>query len=243
MTRSRPRRASSPASSRPTCPLPAPRSRRTGRGDGTERRSGTRWRLTIAPPAERAVDPLDVGEALLGRVRRHVPVEDLVGGDARRDEEAHGLSLPRARPVLTTSAVFFEPNAIPFTSAIVDVRGAGLPRHVVEVALGVRVVEVDRRREEAGVQREEGRREARPPPRRPAGDRPGSSTLLPGIRSSPRLRARSSWRASRSGRSAPSRCRGTGRSRRPRGRGPRPRALRSSRAPAPRPTRRAATRW
>ena len=47
------------------------------------------------PAAEDAVDPLDVGEALLGRRGRHRPVEDLLGRKARRDEEAQRLS-PRA---------------------------------------------------------------------------------------------------------------------------------------------------
>ena len=89
---------------------------RARRGDGEEERDEVAPH--DRPAAERAVDPLDVGEALLGRVRRarspsRISSEGTRGGTRRLTEG----QLPRARPVLTTRAVFFEPKAIPFTSA------------------------------------------------------------------------------------------------------------------------------
>ena len=111
-----PRRANAERRSRPTCPEPQPRSssERLPPLPASVRQEREEPPREEDPPTEVPVDPLDVREARLGLGSGHVAVEDLFGRPAAGNPEAHrGI----ARPFRTTRAVFFDPKAIPFTTA------------------------------------------------------------------------------------------------------------------------------
>ena len=138
-----------------TSPEPAPTSRiETGRApEGADPRHEVALERARSAPA--AVDEAQVLERCAASRR--------TGGRDRRAARGSAGAAGRGRltaAALTTSALFFEPKPMQLQRACANEAGRARVGDVVEVALGVGRVEVDRRRQEPVAHPEQGRRDA-----------------------------------------------------------------------------------